>query len=75
MTPNEIDDTIRSTDAGRRLAERRPLTDDVIDVVMDMLMNHSLPPGPGSISTALRARWGSPPPRSVKPWPVSRPRV
>ncbi|HEY8305386.1 MAG TPA: GntR family transcriptional regulator [Lapillicoccus sp.] len=45
MTPNELDETMRSTDAGRRLAQRRPLADDVFDVVMDMLMNHSLPPG------------------------------
>jgi DNA-binding GntR family transcriptional regulator len=41
----EIDETIRSSDAGRRLAQRRPLTNDVIDVVKDMLMNHSLAPG------------------------------
>ena len=45
MTSNDIDDAIRASDAGRRLADRRPLTDDVSDVVMDMLMNHSLPPG------------------------------
>jgi DNA-binding GntR family transcriptional regulator len=42
---HEIDETIRTSDAGRRLAQRRPLTNDVCDVVKDMLMNHSLPPG------------------------------
>ena len=45
MTSNDIDDAIRASDAGKRLADRRPLTNDVSDVVMDMLMNHSLPPG------------------------------
>ena len=45
MVANEIDAVIRDSDAGRRLADRRPLTNDVSDVVMDMLMNHSLPPG------------------------------
>ena len=36
---------VGSTEAGRRLAERQPLADDVYDVVIDMLMNHSLGPG------------------------------
>src|SRR5450432_906802 len=33
------------TAAGRRLAHRRPLTSDVYEVVMDMLINHTLAPG------------------------------
>ncbi len=41
----EIHDLIRSSEAGRRLATRQPLADDVYDVVIDMLMNHSLVPG------------------------------
>jgi DNA-binding GntR family transcriptional regulator len=45
LNPSDIDASIRSSEPGRRLAERRPLTDDVTDVVMDMLINHSLPPG------------------------------
>lgn len=40
-----MDDLIRSSDAGRRLAHRRPLTNDVYEVVVDMLMNHALGPG------------------------------
>jgi DNA-binding GntR family transcriptional regulator len=36
---------IHQTDAGRRLANRQPLTSDVYEVVIDMLMNHSLAPG------------------------------
>jgi DNA-binding GntR family transcriptional regulator len=40
-----IDDAIRASEAGRRLAQRQPLADDVYDVVLDMLMNHSLAPG------------------------------
>ena len=41
----QIDDLIRSSDAGQRLAHRRPLTNDVYEVVVDMLMNHALGPG------------------------------
>jgi DNA-binding GntR family transcriptional regulator len=41
----DIDDAIRSTAAGRRLAQRRPLATDIGEVVMDMLLNHSLAPG------------------------------
>lgn len=36
---------IQQSDAGRRLAHRPPLTSDVYDVVIDMLMDHSLAPG------------------------------
>lgn len=45
MDHKQIDDLIRSSDAGRRLAHRRPLTNDVYDIVVDMLMNHALGPG------------------------------
>ena len=45
MDHTQIDDLIRSSDAGRRLAHRRPLTNDVYEVVVDMLMNHALGPG------------------------------
>jgi DNA-binding GntR family transcriptional regulator len=41
----QIDDLIRSSDAGRRLAHRRPLANDVYEVVVDMLMNHAVDPG------------------------------
>lgn len=36
---------LRASAAGRRLSERQPLTDDVHDVLVDMLMNHTLAPG------------------------------
>jgi DNA-binding GntR family transcriptional regulator len=36
---------LRASPAGRRLSERQPLTDDVHDVLVDMLMNHNLEPG------------------------------
>lgn len=36
---------VRESAAGRRLAERPPLADDVHDVLVDMLMNHTLAPG------------------------------
>jgi DNA-binding GntR family transcriptional regulator len=36
---------VRASAAGRRLTERSPLADDVHDVVLDMLMNHTLAPG------------------------------
>lgn len=45
MPRYEIDEVIKASDAGRRLAQRQPLTQDVFEVVIDMLMNHSLPPG------------------------------
>ena len=45
MDHTQIEDLIRSSDAGRRLAHRRPLTNDVYEVVVDMLMNHALDPG------------------------------
>ncbi len=40
-----IDDLIRSSTAGRRFAARQPLAGDVYDIVIDMLMDHSLGPG------------------------------
>ena len=45
LNPSDIEARIRSSEPGRRLAERRPLTDDITDVVMDMLINRTLPPG------------------------------
>lgn len=41
----EIEASIGMTAAGRRLAHRQPLTSDVYEVVMDMLINHTLLPG------------------------------
>src|SRR3954453_21077972 len=38
-------ESVRASAAGRRLSERQPLTDDVHDVLVDMLMNHTLAPG------------------------------
>ncbi len=38
---------VRATRAGRRLTQRQPLADDVHDVIVDMLMNHSLDRGLG----------------------------
>ena len=35
---------VRASAAGRRLTERSPLADDVHDVLVDMLMNHTLAP-------------------------------
>ncbi|MEO6713390.1 MAG: GntR family transcriptional regulator [Mycobacteriales bacterium] len=45
MQSYEMDAAIQASDAGRRLAHRQPLTTDVYEVVIDMLMNHSLGPG------------------------------
>ncbi|MEP7055232.1 MAG: GntR family transcriptional regulator [Actinomycetota bacterium] len=45
MQRYEMDAAIQASDAGKRLAHRQPLTNDVYEVVIDMLMNHSLPPG------------------------------
>lgn len=44
MDPIDIEG-VRESAAGRRLTERPPLADDVHDVVVDMLMNHTLAPG------------------------------
>jgi DNA-binding GntR family transcriptional regulator len=41
----DVDEVVRSTPAGKRLAERQPLVDDVHDVLADMLMNHHVGPG------------------------------
>ena len=41
----DLDDAIRSTEAGKRLSERQPLVDDVHDVLADMLLNHNVGPG------------------------------
>ena len=44
MEPIDIEG-VRASAAGRRLTERPPLADDVHDVLVDMLMNHTLAPG------------------------------
>lgn len=44
MEPIDIEG-MRASAAGRRLAERPPLVDDVHDVLVDMLMTHTLAPG------------------------------
>jgi len=41
----DLDAVVRSTQAGRRLTERPPLTDDVHDVLVDMVMNHHVDAG------------------------------
>jgi DNA-binding GntR family transcriptional regulator len=41
----DFEGIVRASAAGRRLTERQPLTDDVHDVLVDMLMNHTLGPG------------------------------
>ena len=50
--------------ASRRLAARQPLVDDVYDVLVDMLMNHTLPPGARLNIDALSRTLG------VSPTPV-----
>ncbi|HWC67163.1 MAG TPA: GntR family transcriptional regulator [Acidimicrobiales bacterium] len=45
MTDLDLDGVDLSSAAARRLTERPVLTDDVHDVLVDMLMNHSLGPG------------------------------
>jgi DNA-binding GntR family transcriptional regulator len=41
----DIDEVVRGSAAVQRLSRRQPLTDDVHDVLVDMLMNHTLGPG------------------------------
>jgi len=45
VTNTDIDEVVRSSEAGRRLAERAPLADDVHDVLVDMIMNHRVDAG------------------------------
>jgi DNA-binding GntR family transcriptional regulator len=45
VTNTELEEVVRSTQAGRRLAERAPLADDVHDVLVDMIMNHRVDAG------------------------------
>lgn len=40
VTNTDLNEVVRSSEAGRRLAERAPLADDVHDVLVDMIMNH-----------------------------------
>ena len=64
MTNDELDDVVRSTQAGRRLAERAPLAADVHDVLVDMFMNHHVDPGARLNIDALARSLG------VSPTPV-----
>jgi DNA-binding GntR family transcriptional regulator len=57
-------ESVRGSAAGRRLTERQPLVDDVHDVVVDMLMNHTLGPGSRLNIDALAKTLG------VSPTPV-----
>jgi DNA-binding GntR family transcriptional regulator len=63
VEPFDIDG-VRASAAGRRLSERQPLTDDVHDVLVDMLMNHTLGPGSRLNIEALAKTLG------VSPTPV-----
>lgn len=45
MDDIDLADAVLASKAGRRLSERQPLVDSVQDVLVDMLMNHSLEPG------------------------------
>ncbi|HEY6798416.1 MAG TPA: GntR family transcriptional regulator [Kineosporiaceae bacterium] len=45
MEESNLVEVVRASQAGRRLTERQPLVDDVHDVLLDMVMNHSLEPG------------------------------
>ena len=57
-------ESVRASAAGRRLTERQPLADDVHDVLVDMLMNHTLGPGSRLNIDALAKTLG------VSPTPV-----
>jgi DNA-binding GntR family transcriptional regulator len=59
----DIEGVVRTSAAGRRLTERQPLADDVHDVLVDMLMNHTLAPGsPLNIDALARTLGVSPTP-------------
>jgi DNA-binding GntR family transcriptional regulator len=60
----DIEGIVRASAAGRRLNERQPLTDDVHDVLVDMLMKHALAPGARLSIEALARTMG------VSPTPV-----
>lgn len=45
MTNTDMNEVIRFSEAGRRLAERAPLAADVHDVLVDMIMNHHVDAG------------------------------
>src|SRR4051812_4163860 len=63
MPQNELHGAVGVSAAGERLAQRYSLTSDVYDVVMDMLMNHTLAPGsPLNIEGLARVLGVSPTP-------------
>jgi DNA-binding GntR family transcriptional regulator len=64
VTNTEIEEMVRSTQAGKRLAERAPLADDVHDVLLDMVMNHRVDAGARLNIDALARSLG------VSPTPV-----
>lgn len=45
MEPIDFADAVQATPAGRRLSKRPALTDEVYEVLVDMLMNHAFEPG------------------------------
>ena len=45
MDPIDLADAVQATPSGQRLTRRQPLVDDVHDVLVDMLMNHTFAPG------------------------------
>ena len=56
-------DNVRASAVGRRLTERPPLADDIYDVLVDMLMNHTLAPGsPINIDAVAKTLGVSPTP-------------
>lgn len=64
MSHDDLQDVVRSTQAGRRLAERAPLAADVHDALVDMLMNHHVDAGARLNIDALARSLG------VSPTPV-----
>lgn len=63
MNQSELHAAVGVSVAGQRLAQRQPLTSDVYDVVIDMLMNHTLAPGsPLNIDGLARVLGVSPTP-------------
>jgi DNA-binding GntR family transcriptional regulator len=62
VEPIDIDEA-RVAAAARRLTERPPLADDIHDVLVDMLMNHTLAPGsPLNIDAVAKSLGVSPTP-------------
>jgi DNA-binding GntR family transcriptional regulator len=64
VTNDELEEVVRSTQAGKRLAERTPIAADVHDALVDMFMNHHIDPGARLNIDALARSLG------VSPTPV-----